>query len=150
MLSVVLHHNGKITSYLKCSECPIEVSLDGLVGLASFLGGIRMHLVDSAISLNPQFTEETVPRIEDWIVVQWHYGRDSKREISGPAFNVTFKTWYNELARIYMHHNGQKHRIRLEVVQEPNKPLPETFAEKLDPYYSERLEDVKSSSHNPK
>jgi hypothetical protein len=135
ILSVVLHHNGKITSYLKCSECPIEVSLDGLVGLASFLGGIRMRLVDFATSLNSQFEEQLVPKAEDWTVVQWHYGRDSKREISGPAFNITFKAWCNELARIYMRRSGHLYKARLEKIEKPRKPLPEAFAEKIDPYH---------------
>ena len=42
-LKPVLHHNGKVTTYLKCSNCPVEVSIEGLVSLASFLGGFRIH-----------------------------------------------------------------------------------------------------------
>jgi len=135
VLKVVLHCNGKVTSYLRCSECPVEVSLDGLARMASFLGGIRVRLVDTAASIDPNFDEQVVPEVCDWIVVQWHYGRDGAREISGPAFNVTFKTWFNELARIYMHHDGQLLKPRLEVIETPKKTLTEAFAEKIDPYY---------------
>ena len=134
-LKPVLHRNGKVTTYLKCSKCPVEVSIAGLVSLASFLGGTRTRLVSPHILSNSQFEENKVPRVEDWLVVQWHYGRDGAREISGPAFNVTFKTWFNELARIYMRHNGQLLKPRLEVIETPKKTLPEAFAEKIDPCY---------------
>lgn len=139
-LKVVLHCNGKVTSYLKCSHCPIEVSISSLVSLSSFLGGIRHSLVQAAVSIDPRFSGEFVPDVSNWIVVQWHYGKDSKQEISGPAFNVTFRTWCNELARIYMHHCGEFNKARLEVLQKPKKPLPEAFAEKLDPNYRRRLQ----------
>jgi len=135
VLKVVLHRNGKVTAYLKCSECPVEVSLSGLASLASFLGGVRIRIVDTATSIDPQFHEQTIPDVSDWIVVQWHYGRNGAREISGPAFNVTFTTWFSELARIYMRHNGQLLKPRLEVIETPKKTLPEAFAEKIDPYY---------------
>jgi len=135
-LKVVLHHNGKITSYVKCGNCPIEISILGLVSLASFLGGIRAQLVNSAKSFDLQFEEQMIPRVEDWIVVQWHYGRDGKREISGPAVNVTFKTWCNELGRIYFRNSGHMLKARLEVVQKPKKTLPQAFAEKIDPNFS--------------
>lgn len=138
-LRVVLHCNGKATSYLKCSHCPIEISISSLVSLASFLGGIRHSLVQAAASINPQFNGEFVPDVSNWIVVQWHYGKDSKREISGPAFNVTFRTWCNELARIYMHYLGKSNKVRLELLQTLNKPLPEAFAEKLDLNHRRRL-----------
>ena len=136
ILKVVLHRNGKVTSYLKCSNCPVEVSLVGLAGLASFLGGVRIRLIDYAISVNPQFEEQMVPEVNNWIVVQWHYGRDGAQEISGPAFNVTFKTWFNELARIYMRRSGQSFKLRLEVVETPRKTLSQAFAEKINPYYN--------------
>lgn len=135
ILTVVLHHNGKITSYLGCSNCPIEVSIGGLVSLASFLGGVRTCIVEFARSVDPGLNEQIVPDVSDWIVVQWHYGRDGAQEISGPAFNVTFRTWFGELARIYMRHSGQFFKPRLEVVERPRKTLPQAFAEKIDPNY---------------
>jgi len=134
-LRLVLHRNGKITSYLKCSECPVEMSLEGLVSLASFLGGVRSRMVDAAVSIHPGFDERIVPEVSDWIVVQWHYGRDGASEISGPAFNVTFKTWFGELARIYMRHNGQLLKPRLEIIETPKRTLIEAFAEKINPHY---------------
>ena len=135
VLKVILHSNEKVSAYLRCSACPVEVSLDGLVRLVSFLGGARIRLVDSGTLIDREFDEQNVPDVCDWIVVQWHYGRNGAREISGPAFNVTFKTWFKELARIYMRHNGQLLKPRLEVIESPRKTLPEAFAEKIHPYY---------------
>jgi hypothetical protein len=141
VLQVVLHEGGKVTAYLKCADRPVEVSLDGLVSLSSFLGGVRARLVDLAVSFESSFDRTFVPDVSEWIVSQWHYGRDGVREISGPAFNVTFSTWFGELARIYMRRSGQLSRPRLEILEKPRKSLQIAFAEKIDPTFSvsERL-----------
>lgn len=136
VLKVFLHCGGKITCYLKCSECPVEVSLDGLVGLSSFLGGVRVRIVNAAVSVDSDFDEGLIPDVPDWIVSQWHYGRNGAREISGPAFNVTFTTWFGELARIYMRHSSKLLKPRLEIHEKPRKTLPVAFAEKIDPFFS--------------
>jgi len=126
-LKVILHCNGKVSVYLKCSKCPIEVTIEGLVSLASFLGEIRGQLIDSNTPDDIQ-----TPRVEDWIVVQWHYGRDGKCEFSGPTLNVTFKTWCNNFARIYFKNINNRLRGRLEIIEDPKKPLPEIFEEKIN------------------
>lgn len=136
VLEVVLHRGGKVTAYLKCSECPVEVSLDGLVSLSAFLGGVRACLVNAAVSIDPDFDRCLVPDVSDWIVAQWHFGRNGVREISGPAFNVTFSTWFGDLARIYMRRHGQLFKPRLEIHEKPRKTLPVAFAEKIDPTFS--------------
>ena len=136
VLEVFLHRGGKVTCYLKCSDCPVEVSLDGLVGLSSFLGGVRICIVNATVSVGSDFDEGLVPDVCDWIVAQWHYGRNGAREISGPAFNVSFTTWFGELARIYMRHSGQLFKPRLEIHEKPRKTLPVAFAEKIDPTFS--------------
>jgi hypothetical protein len=135
VLKVLLHRSGEATAYLKCSDLPVEVSLDGLVRLASFLGGVRVQMVNTAVRVDSDFDEALVSDATDWIVVQWHYGRNGAREISGPAFNITFKTWFGELARIYMRHHGDSLKPRLEVQEEPGKTLPVAFAEKIDPTF---------------
>ena len=66
------------------------------------------------------------------MVVQWHYGKDGKREISGPAFNVTFRTWAGTLARIYMKKSNHLFKIRMEMMETPRKTLPQAFAEKMN------------------
>jgi len=136
VLEVALHMGGKVTAYLKCANCPVTVSLDSLVSLSSFLGGVRVRMVDVAGLVESGFDESLVPDVSDWIVSQWHYGRDGAYEISGPAFNVTFRTWFNELARIYMRRRGQSFKPRLELHEKPRKPLQVAFAEKIDPAFS--------------
>jgi hypothetical protein len=134
---VILHRNGKVTCYLKCSHCPIEVTNVGLVSLTSFLGSIRTRLNDALALPVDEFNENAVPDVGTWTVVQWHYGKDGKREISGPAFNVTFITWADTLARIYMKKKGQLFKARMETVEEPRKTLPEAFDQKMNPRQSE-------------
>lgn len=131
LLKVNLHHNGKVSCYLKSSECPIEVSMNGLVDLASFLGSVRLRLTDALCPSHDELNDCAVPDVGSWVVVQWHYGKDGIREISGPAFNVTFKTWADTLGRIYMRKSGQLFRARLETIEEPKKSLPQAFADKM-------------------
>lgn len=40
--------------------------------------------------------------VDDRVVESWDWARDSKERVSGPAFNVTFHTFSDELARIYV------------------------------------------------
>jgi len=136
VLQVFLHRGGKITCYLKCSDCPVEVSLGSLVSLSSFLGGVRVRMINAAVSVDPDFDERLVPDVSDWIVLQWHYGRNGAGEISGPAFNVTFNTWFGELARIYMRRCGKLVKPRLEIHEKPGKTLQVAFAEKINPTFS--------------
>lgn len=136
VVKVVLHRGGKVTCHLACGECPVEVSLEGLVSLSSFLGGVRIRIVTAAVSVDPDFDERLVPDVSDWIVAQWHYGRDGAYEISGPAFNVSFRTWFGELARIYMRHKGELFKPRMEIHELPRKKLALAFAEKIDPAFS--------------
>jgi hypothetical protein len=131
-LKVILHRTGSVSFYLGCSNCPIQVSVEGFLRLASFLGGARNELLATAKAISPLFSQETLPEVTDWTVVLWHYGRDSAQEFSGASFNVTFKMWCGELARIYLHHYEQSSRVRLEVVQRPEKPLQQAIAEKLN------------------
>jgi hypothetical protein len=136
VLHVTLHRSGMVIARLKCAECPVTVSLDSLTSLAAFLGGIRVRLVVKAVSLDPDFTEDLVPDVSDWTVLQWHYGRDGVYEISGPAFNVSFRTWFGELARIYMRHEGKLlFKPRIEVLEKPRKSLALAFAEKIYPSF---------------
>jgi hypothetical protein len=132
ILKPFLQCNGTVLAYLKCSNCPVEVSIEGLVSLASFLGGIRTRLVELNISSNPQSEPFIVPQVENWVVTQWHYGRDGIREFSGPALNVTFKTWCNKLARIYLKNNNKLLKGRLEIIEVPRKPLPQVFEDKIN------------------
>lgn len=93
------------------------------------------RLVDQNISSDPQFERLIVPRVEDWVVTQWHYGKDGIREFSGPAFNVTFKTWCNKLARIYLKNSSKLLKGRLEIIEEPRKTLSQVFEEKINPKF---------------
>lgn len=129
-LKVVLHRTGTVTCYLKCSERPVEVNSDGLVDLSGFLGKVQTRLEDYLNALSPAKTVNPVQEISNWIVTQWHFGKDGKREISGQSLNTTYKTWSGALVRIYLKKHGNKFRPRKEILEQPRKRLPEAFSEK--------------------
>ena len=117
---------------------PIDVSLESLSELSAFLGEVRGHLMDVAHRLhksNHFIGQISVPKVPLWSVRSWHYGRDGKEEISGSAFNVTFRTWSGEYSRLYMKRVGadELKKPRMEKIEKPGKPFVQAFHEKLDP-----------------
>jgi hypothetical protein len=129
---VILHCNGTVTFVLDCGNCPIETSTVGFVGMAAVIGGIRNQLLNVCQLLDPTLTMKSIPAVEDWTVVMWHYGKDSAQEFSGESFNITFKMWCGELARIYVHEHDRSRKVRWEVTETPKKPLQEVIANKLN------------------
>jgi hypothetical protein len=130
-VQVYLHCSGTVSFVLDCGNCPIEASTSGFVSMAGFLGGIRNQLLNACRIIDGKITEESVPLVDVWKVVMWHYGKDSAQEFSGEGFNITFKMWCGELARIYVHEQDHSRKIRFEVTETPKKPLQEVIANKL-------------------
>lgn len=115
--TVICYDSGKVQVAIACTLHPVELSVDGLIELTSFVGEVKGNLGSD------------VPSIDDWVVTQWHYGRDSIKEVSGFSFNVTFNTWSGCLARIYAKHELNK--VRMEVIQSPKRKLADLLEEKL-------------------
>ncbi len=130
-VKVYVHCNGTVSFMLNCGNCPIEASASGFVSMAGFLGGIRNQLINECRSLDPPITEASIPSIDLWRVVMWHYGKDSAQGFSGEAFNITFTMWCGLLARIYVHEQDDSRKVRFEVVETPKKSLQEVIAKKL-------------------
>ena len=131
-VEVVLHRTETVVFRIDCGRCPVESSAMGFASMAAVLGGIRNELFNSAKAAGSTLNENTMPQVEDWIVAQWHYGRDSAQEFSGEHFNLTFKMWCGILARIYVHQQDRTQKLRIEVIQSPDKTLRRATAEKLN------------------
>jgi len=131
-VKVVLHRTDTVSFYLGCTHCPVECSAVWFMSMAAFLGGIRNELLNAARKLDPKPTSESLSEVGDWLVVKWHYGRDSAQEFNGAPFNITFKMWCGALARIYVHQQDKTNRLRIEIAQNPNKPLRQAVSEKLN------------------
>ncbi len=131
-VQVTLHCNGTVTFVLNCGNCPVEASAVGFVSMAAFIGGVRNQLLNTCRIVDEKLTEKSIPAVEVWKVVMWHYGKDSAQEFSGEAFNITFKMWCGELARIYVHEQDRSRKIRWEVTETPKKTLQEVIASKLN------------------
>lgn len=131
-VTVILHHNSKVSFILKCTNCPIESSPDSFICLASFLEKSWQEILSKGKLYNPTVNGAALPKVEDWLIVQWHYGKDSVQEFSGEKFNITFKIWCGLLARIYVHEQDRIQKLRIEVVQKPGKSLRQVTAEILN------------------
>jgi hypothetical protein len=136
-LTVVLHRTGSVSCYVKCSFHPIEVTPEGLVDFTSVLAKVAAILEESAESSSFMFKRSVVPSVSSWVVMQWHFGKDGKKEISGKSYHVTYRNWSGALIRVYLKKMGDKFRARKEVIEQPKKPLPTAFAENMlskDPF----------------
>jgi hypothetical protein len=145
-LNVILHRTGTVTCYLKCSECPIEVTPEGLVDLSAFLGRVQTRLADALDASSTESGVTSVPDVSSWVVTQWHYGKDGKSEISGKSLNVTYKTWSGALVRIYLKKHGKKFKARKEIIEQPRNTLPRTFSDKIVSEKSYETEEFKGDS----
>jgi hypothetical protein len=92
-----------------CGNLPVAVDVEGLTYFYSVLCGVRAKYLNSM----------SVPHVGEWIVKQWHYGRDAKNSISGASFDLSFHDWFGNLIRVYTRHkvNG---KVRIERVENPN------------------------------
>lgn len=142
-LRVFLHRTGSVTCYVKCSQHPIEVTPEGLVDFTSILGKVASFLEEAVESSSFVFKRSVVPDVSSWVVMQWHFGKDGKKEISGKSFHVTYRNWSGALIRVYLKKMGDKFRARKEVIEQPRKPLPEAFVEKMLPDELSQSNDVK-------
>ena len=113
-LTVQVYHSGCVQVVVKCSLKPIPFNFEGLTRLTAVLGELKGRLGWG-----------NVPNVVDWMVTSWHYGKDSKNEVSGASLNVTFVTWSKTLARIYTKLELKK--IRVEEIQSPHRTVQDLF-----------------------
>jgi hypothetical protein len=105
---------------IKSTVRPFRLDLDGLLSLSSLLGEIRARLAAPCI-----------PEPSEWVVVQWHLGRDSKKaQESGLSFNLTFRDFFNNVAQFYFKRELSK--VRAETVQAPKRTVKQVFEDILN------------------
>lgn len=96
-VSVQCFDTGTVLVSIKATVRPFRLDCDGLLSLASLLGEVRNCLHA------PSIAEPST-----WIVVQWHFNRDSEKILgSGVSFSLTFRDFFNDLARLYYKHELQ-------------------------------------------
>ena len=67
-----------------------------------------------------------IPEPSTWVVVQWHLNRDAEVVSgSGLSFHVTFRDFFNHVARLYFKHELSK--VRAETIQSPKRNLKDVF-----------------------
>jgi hypothetical protein len=115
--SISCYNTGRIQIAVKCTKMPIEDNSNGFFAFT-----------ESCKKISRFIPCENVPPVCDWLVTQWHYGKDSVKEVSGLSVTVTFRVWYNTLARIYSKKTG---KIRMETIQSPNRKLSEIIKDNL-------------------
>jgi hypothetical protein len=89
-----------------CTNNPIAVDFAGLNRFYSVLCGVRASY----------FNSPSVPHVGDWVVKQWHFGKDAKSPIDGLCFETTWHNLHGDLVRVY----ASKGRVRVERVESPD------------------------------
>jgi len=119
-VSVQCFDTGTVLISIKSSVKPFPLDLDGLLSLTSLLGELRACL-----------RAPCIPEPSSWVVVQWHLNRDSEEiSIDGLSFHVTFRDFFNDVARLYF--KRKLNRIRAEAVQSPKRTVKDLFESVLN------------------
>lgn len=115
LVNVQCFDTGTVLVNVKASGRPFRLDFDGLLSLASLLGEIRACL-----------RAPCIPEPSTWVVVQWHLNRDSEEiSVDGLSFHVTFRDFFNDVARLYFKHELSK--VRAETIQSPKHSVKEIF-----------------------
>jgi Fe2+ or Zn2+ uptake regulation protein len=104
---------GTLTAIIKCAGKPFPAKLEGLRNLEDVLN-------EACLIVFGQRRSWPFPPLDKWVITFWHYGRDSKRTFDC-CFNVVFRDWFENLARIYI--REEDGRLRIEEFQNPRKTL---------------------------
>jgi len=111
---------GTVLVSVKASVRPFRLDFDGLLSLTSLLGEVRACL-----------RAPCIPEPSSWVVVQWHLNRDSEEiSIDGLNFHVTFRDFFNDVARLYF--KRKLNRVRAEAVQSPRRTIKDLFESVLN------------------
>jgi len=114
-VSVQCFDTGTVLVSIKSSVKPFPLDSQGLLSLASLLGEVRACL-----------RAPCIPEPSDWLVVQWHLNRDSEKILGdGFSFNVAFRDFFDNVARLYFKHELNK--VRAETVQSPRRTIRDVF-----------------------
>jgi len=119
-VSVQCFDTGTVLVSVKASARPFRLDLDGLLSLTSLLGELRACL-----------RAPCIPEPSKWLIVQWHLNRDSEPiSVDGLSFQVTFRDFFNDVARFYFKH--ELNRVRAEAVQNPKRTMKDVFESVLN------------------
>jgi len=119
-VSVQCFDTGTVLISVKSSVKPFPLDFEGLLSVSILLGEVRACLGAPCI-----------PEPSSWVVVQWHLNRDSEAiSIDGLSFHVTFRDFFNDVARLYF--KRKLNRIRAEAVQNPKRTIKDLFESVLN------------------
>jgi len=114
-VNVQCFDTGTVLVSVRASARPFHLDFDGILSLTSLLGEVKARLRTPCI-----------PEPSTWFVVQWHLNRDSEViSASGLSFHVTFRDFFNNVARLYFKHRLSK--VRAETIQSPKRSLKDAF-----------------------
>lgn len=103
---------------IACTNSPLIYDVNGALKIVYFLGRLYQFLWFLG-----DFKAE-FPEIWDWVVTQYHFGKDGKEELNGKMFHRTVEEFSTGLVRFYTKEMPDGKTIaRFEEAQNPNNSL---------------------------
>jgi hypothetical protein len=103
---------------LGCTFQPYPYSCGGAIELRKTLEKIRQYLLDLSKD------SATIPPVDDWVITQYHFGKDGKESLSGLSFEHTWEEVEGGFKRFYSKHMPDGRIIpRLEQIRTPNRTM---------------------------
>jgi hypothetical protein len=129
---ITIHKSNTVSISLGSSLNPIPLDGQGLIFLSTTLTRIEERISNIIQSVNE--TNIKIHKYLEWIVIMWHFGRDSLNEYTGEKFSITFEESQACILRAYVKETTKttKNIIRLEKQEYPNKKTQDIINERLN------------------
>jgi hypothetical protein len=144
-VKTTVHHTDTVSVIVACSQNPVAVDLNGLVRLSNALTRVEERLLRYIQCAPRPLSLSSIPDLESWTVIMWHFGTDSPSEYTGEKFEITWEDGQNTLMRIYTKNLNGVTKIRREHQEYPNKRFDEAIDEKLPTIIKMRAPNVKDA-----
>jgi hypothetical protein len=96
-IRVMIHHTDTVSVIVACSLRPVAVDVKGLIRLSNALTRVEERLL-RYVEYEPwSLQSSSIPEHNSWIVIMWHFGKDSLIEYAGKEFEVTWEDGENAL-----------------------------------------------------
>lgn len=120
VVQVRIHKTDTVTIIVACSREPFAFDYSGIIRFFNTLAATWGLLVGLTLTLNlNQQKQFHIDHYGNWLLTQWHFGRDSLTTYKGEKYEITVENAQHIFARIYSKDFGKYSKIRLESVECP-------------------------------
>ena len=122
VVQVRIHKTDTVSIIVACSREPFAFDYSGIIRFFNTLAATWGLLVGLTLTLNlNQQKQFHIDHYGNWLLTQWHFGRDSLTTYKGEKYEITVEGAQHVFTRLYAKDFGKYSKIRLESVESPSR-----------------------------